>query len=119
MSIKQNKKQDTKISQFKNKSAWICPVQRLEVIWFILAEPKIFLQAASGKFADKIQKSNMVAPLKAEHGYSGRKMKPCKYSILNAKVTVVTSSHHSVILRMLANKGFLDLIKFRENIERA
>lgn len=119
MSIKQNKKQDTKISQFKNKSAWICPVQRLEVIWFILAEPKIFLQAASGKFADKIQKSNMVAPLKAEHGYSGRKMKPCKYSILNAKVTEVTSGNYPTFSRIAVNKGFLDFWKNGKKIERA
>lgn len=56
---------------------------------------------------------------KARHGYSSRKMKPYKYSILNAKVTGVTSSHHPTVSKTVANKRFLDLIKFRKKIERA
>ena len=61
----------------------------------------------------------MAVSPKVGHGYFDKKRKPYNYSILNAKVTGVTSSHHPVISRMLANKGFLDLIKFGEKIERA
>ena len=61
----------------------------------------------------------MMASLKAGQGNSDRKRKPCKYSVKKFKVTEVTSSHHPVVSRMLANKGFLDLIKFKRKIERA
>ena len=60
-----------------------------------------------------------MASLKVGHGYFDKKRKPYNYSILNAKVIGVTSSHHPVVSRMLANKGFLDLIKFREKIEKS
>ena len=61
----------------------------------------------------------MVVSPKVRYGYSDKKMKPYKYSILNAKVTGVTSSHHPVVSRIVVNKGFLDLIKFKRKIERA
>lgn len=59
------------------------------------------------------------ASRKARHGNSSRKKKPYKYSVKKLKVTEVTSSHHPVLLRIVANKGFLDLMKFREKYRKS
>lgn len=70
----------------------------------------------SGGFAIKKQNNSMVASFIARRGDYGCKIKPCKYSILKAKVTEVIPSHRSSVFRMAINT---DLLKFEENWKKA
>ena len=54
----------------------------------------------SGGFAIKKQNNSMVASFIARRGDYGCKIKPCKYSILKAKVTGVFSKHHPSVFKI-------------------
>jgi len=72
-----------------------------------------------GKFGNKNQNNSMVASPKAVHCNYTCKIKPYKYNILNAKVTVVTPGHHPSVSKIAVNTSFLDFEKTQKKIKRA